>query len=365
LYNVRTFLYLEYVLLPIGMIIFWIRFKNFRFLIYTVIATISVYFLINIKASIHYFVILIPFLFIFLVSTFSEAYKNSYKVIRYFALMISSGLIITSFLFNLGFFLLLSDRGELDGDFGRSLKSTYSDVQDALGRYKNHEDYYQIILSKYVPNSVMRGTSSFAKLLYPPEKTEKEINYLDYQLRNGETDPRIIHALVTYHTLNPTADLIRNLYIKTQSIPEYIPIYREAVTVYENTSLKKVYFGSMLPFMFEHPKHWDHIEDGADNKVIVTGDNHDFIIKIRKQKENITNIDSHTNKTQRVSIFDQDVKKTECLIDSKYCGTLFEPFQIGEYFYYIEYVPKYEYPQDQTNSIIDTMDSIIESFTIK
>ena len=365
IYTLRKFLYLEYLLIPLGILVFWKKYQKLRFLTYSIVALPLIYFLFRLKPVMHYFIIIAPIFALFLGLSFLTFLHSRNKRVKYLFLFFIIVLIVITIIFDFAFFKFLSDKKGLKGDYGTSLAIVQKENEEKLKAYKHDKSYQEMFIINYIPLWIFHGTSTFAKMVYPFELTKKNLSLLEDRLKAVPSDPRVIRELITYYTTNPTRSTIDQLRLKKINIPGYKLIFDEVYYFYLANSFKKNYKSSILPFFFEHPQHWKIIEDYKNNKVVIKEDISSTVIKKSSFFEDLTN-PSNTYYSKDVNIFGKTVQRVECYTEvGKWCGVKFSPFQINKYYYQIEYITeKSVFKGKELSGSISAMDDTVDSFRI-
>lgn len=227
-YHLRRFFYLEYLLLPLGALVFWKNYPRLRFLVYLTLGLPLIYFLARVEPFIHYFAILLPILFLFLASGlfFLLSFKNS--ILKIVALGIFSALIGISVIFNIAFFSLLNEQKALKGDYGTTLIMAEREVKERLKKYQDNKEYREMVLASYLPKNLLYGNLPVAKMIYSPEETRGRLSLLEERLREVPEDARVHNELLAFYTSSPpTAEIVALLKKKSEALPGYQPIYEE------------------------------------------------------------------------------------------------------------------------------------------
>lgn len=363
-YKLKAIFYLEYALIPLGLLLFWKKYKKFRFLVYAIISTLLSYFAFHILPAIHYFAIFIPFIFIFLGLSLHELFfiNRLFKYLSYFLLF---SIVTISIAYNYSFFNLIKSKGGLSGDYGGIVGNSYPRTINKYFKYKNDKNFQEIIISSYMPTSMMYSPSSFAQMLYPYQDTKNNLNELDLNLQKFPDNPIIIRKLTAYYAANPTGLTLDILRDKSNDIPEYKSIYSEILNLYLQKNLKKLYTGNMLSFTFEYPQHWELIEDYETDSVRVSGDNYLIIIK-KNSSSSLEKISKSEYKTSNETIFNQKITRKDCFIDNKYCGSSFSQFTISNEKYQIEFSQNQDNPElNRIKNAKSIIDDVTASFRVK
>lgn len=362
-YKLKAIFYMEYFLIPLGLALFWKKYEKFRFLVYAIIATLISYFFLHILPSVHYFAILIPFIFIFLgFSLYKLLLIN--KLFKYLSYVLLFSIITISIAYNYSFFSLIKSKGGLSGDYGGILGKTYPERIKKFSNYKNYKNFQEIIISSYLFTSIMHN-SSFAQMLYPYHDTKNDLRNLDLNLQQFPDNPIIIHKLTGYYAANPTRSTIDILTKKFKDIPEYKSIYNEILNLYLQKNYKNLYTNNILSFTFEYPQHWKATENYEDDSVNIFGD--DYLLKISKNlNSSLQKITNAEYKKSNQTIFNQEITRADCFINDKYCGTSYSIFKINGESYQINFAAEQNYTESKDiKSAMSIIEDIITSLRIK
>lgn len=274
----RKFFYVEYLLLPFGIVVFWKRYKNLRPLVLAVLGTTIAYFILNLKPFMHYFIVLAPLLFLFLGCAFAFFLSSKQIFLKRGAFLLLFLLIGTSIVFNHSFFSLVNRQKVIQGDYGSAFMVTSEIMKKRYEKYKYTKDYEEMILSSYIPIYLIHGSSPLAKILYPEFHTKHNLESLEKRLTEVPEDTRASNQLIAYYTHTvPTKEILHFLRNKIATQSYYLPIYNEAYDVYLQYNYKRVYAGGTFAFVFEYPSHWI-VEEYPKTKVIVKTDDYRLII---------------------------------------------------------------------------------------
>lgn len=232
-YNLRRFFYLEYLLLPFGLLLFLLKKKELRSLVFITISLPILYFILNLVPHMHYYIVLTPFIFLFLGFAFSFLIFNKNKLIKFFSLLIFLGIIITSVIFNTSFFKLLDQKKTLKGDYGTTFFVTEKKARELLKNYEKDPYYQEMLLATYIPKDALYGTRPIGKMLYPYEETKKRLNDLEQRLKDVPIDSRVQNELIAFYTnSSPTEETIKLLKEKSKAIEGYRVIYEQILKLY-------------------------------------------------------------------------------------------------------------------------------------
>lgn len=342
IYSFRLLFYGEYLLLPIGIFLFWKRFPNLRFLVYSVFLLPLVYFLFRIDPQMHYFVIITPLLFIFLGTAIWSFMEFKNMLFKFFSLSIVVALITISLLYNVAFFNILNDLKSLQGDYGTTFIKSEEAAGRIFDRYKTDPRYKEMIIASYVPKHLVHGDIGIARMLYKSEVTKNYLSQLEARLKEVPEDARVYNELISFYTnVTPTLDTVRTLRVKNFSIAGYSIVYDEVYKLYLERNLKKAYAHGDFGVRFEYPQHWV-VEDQPKNEVIVKTDDYRLVIASSSSlfgaSPETTSLQNKTYKPTTASILDETLNGKECVTkENRWCGTSFETLQIGKHRYLIFY----------------------------
>lgn len=370
-YKLRTVFYAEYLLLPLGIFLFWKRFTNLRFLVYTTIALPFSYFILRVEAFMHYFIILTPLLFIYVSLALKFLLTSTKNYIRTASIVLFVAIIFSSIIVNLSFFDLLKIKKTLNGDYGNTYAANEPIIKGIRKKYNYSKEAEEVILTTYIQKTTLRGNSYLAKLLYSYSETKKRLLLLEKKLVSDPNDIRVQNELIAFYTATvPNIETIKLLYEKTKKIPGYEPVYQEAYDYYLDENFLKLAFVDGLRVKFDIPAHWESKEQTLD-KIIITGDG--FTIELKRIKEaNVGLIKKSKEKDKtynvdKVVVLKQNVIKTTCIYKNMYwCGSWYSPLRFGSFEYQIIYKKDnnelMEIKDTKLKGGLNVMDRIILSF---
>lgn len=231
-YQARKLLYIEYLLLPLSAYIFWKKYIHLRFLVYATFGLPCIYFVLKFAAFNHYVIILTPLLFLFLGVGFSTVISK--KLIRSTAIAVFVILIGVSILFNFSFFDLLQKQKVVNGDYGSTFARTQRLTEEYFQNYQQRDTTYQeILVSYYLPRSLLAQNVALTKLVYRYEEIQKRYPQLEEAFKKMPYDARIENELMVYYTHSPIArSTIERLGKLTQKYPQFLPVYNETYALY-------------------------------------------------------------------------------------------------------------------------------------
>ncbi|RJQ37740.1 hypothetical protein C4559_03325 [Candidatus Microgenomates bacterium] len=273
IFQAKKIFYIEYLLLPLGALLFYNKFKKFNFLVIVSFLLPILYFLFRIEPLMHYFIAFSPLLFLFLATAFYHlfSYKNNYLKIITVCLFVS--LIIESLLFNFAFFNILAEKKVLKGDYGTSFAISEKTTKEKYKKYSNSPNYNEIIVSSYVPKKEMYGFLPFPKIIFSNSYSKEEIASLEKQLIKMPDNDLIQMELLAYYTKNfPDIRVVKLLRTKNKQNPEFNLIYENVYSLYLEKNLRNAYSNDNgLKFSFEYPRHWK-LKSNLSQNIIIEND---------------------------------------------------------------------------------------------
>lgn len=238
-YILKQFYYLEYILLPIGIFLFYKKFKKIRFIIFPIVLLPFIYAFFKLEPHMHYYLIITPFLFLFLGTAFFYFFANNNKLIKYLALGIFTTLIAISVYFNYAFYQTIKNQKNIKGDYGLIFSEKEKETIKNFRNYVNDPFYEEMVIASYVPYSLMHGDIGISRMLFDPKKTERNMEALEQRLKQVPFDRVAQQELIAYYTSSvPSKKTVDALRIKSEKNPGLIPVYEE-VKNYYNEKVKK------------------------------------------------------------------------------------------------------------------------------
>jgi len=237
-YYLKQLYYIEYLLLPLGIFLFYKTFKKTGFLIFPVLLLPLIYTFLKLEPHLHYYLIATPFLYLFLATSFYYFFSNKNVLIKNLSRGLFAAIIIFSLYYNFAFYETVRDLKNIKGDYGQIFSETDKNTKRDYKGLKNDSYYGEMIIASYVPYSLTHGDIGIARMLYDAAETEKNMKSLEERLRKIPIDRRVQNELIAYYTREiPTKETIELLTKKSEEIPGYIYIYGEVLNVY-NESLR-------------------------------------------------------------------------------------------------------------------------------
>lgn len=272
---IRKISYLEYILLPIGVLLFIKRFKTFRFFAFAAIFLSLLYFILRFEPFMHYYIIILPLLFLFLGVALNFFILNKNLILKNLGFSVLLSLILVSFLFNFFFFRHLREKGSFEGDYGTAFYVSSKERNERITNLKDISNK-EAFLESFIPLNYAFGFQPLGKMLYGDLK-EEEIPFLEEKLTKEVENQKVKHQLLAYHTKNElsleTVDFLRK---KVSEIPRYESLYKEVYQYYLSSNFKKEYTHRAFGLRFFYPEHWEvkELKDG----IIISGDGYGLII---------------------------------------------------------------------------------------
>lgn len=221
-YELKRIFYIEYILLPVGIFLFWLKNKGLRTLVYIIILLPIFYFIAGVVPHMHYSIILTPFLFLFVSFALSYFISSQNNLIKTTSILIFTILVLNSILFNSSFFQFLKDKKGLRGDYGPIFSVTEKKSKDLFKGYEKDSYYNEMLLTSYLPRDQFYGNTPVGRMIYSKKETEKNISSLEKRLINIPVDPRIQNELIAYYSFDkPTKETLSKLQKKSKEIKGY------------------------------------------------------------------------------------------------------------------------------------------------
>lgn len=238
-FNLRRIFYIEYLLLPLGLFLFWKKNKKYRILVYTSILLPVLYYLSSVVPHMHYFIILMPFIFLFLGFSLYTLLSDKRPLIKYSGGIILISILLTSLIFDFSFFNFLSQKKNIRGDYGTVFFISEKKAKDSLKGFEKDPKYNEMLLASYMPKDAVYGDQPLGKMLYPYNKIEYRVSSLDKRLSEVPVDEEAKRELIAYYTSpKPTKDTINLLERKTKIIAGYKDILSEVEKLYTSQNSK-------------------------------------------------------------------------------------------------------------------------------
>lgn len=238
-YFLKQLYYLEYLLLPIGIILFYKLFMKIRLIVFPIVFLPFVYAFFRLEPHIHYFLIISPFLYLFLGVAFCYFFSNKNSLIKYLSVLAFLLIVVTSLLYNFSFYSTVASQKNIKGDYGPIFSETEKKTKVNFQKFANDSYYKEMIIASYIPYSLTHGDIGIARMLYDPKVTEQNLNNLEERLRLVPIDRRVHQELIAYYTREtPSRVTIEMLRKKSEQIPGLEPVYEE-VKNYYNEKVKK------------------------------------------------------------------------------------------------------------------------------
>lgn len=352
--KLRKIFYIEYLLIPLGFFIFLKKYKKLRLIAYSIALLPIIYYLLKIESFMHYYIIILPLLFLFLATSLDYFLANRHKLLKFTGFVILLSLIIESIAFNFSFFELINKQGSLKGDYGSTYRNSNQENENNLATFKNSSDYQEIKLSNYIPYSELLGYLPIPKMIFNYNDKDKRIAHLENLWKQNNKDPRIGQELLALNTIEPlTKKKVDELWTKQQNISGYKRIYELVKNTYLGDNYKANYYSGTFAFSLDYPSYWT-LKDSKD-QINLYFDK--YIISI----EELNNYHGLDNNLKKVNLLNQGINKIECKNKENWCGTSYLPIKVGNNYYILKFSGeenKSYSPQTANKAIEEVINSI-------
>ena len=238
-YTLKQFYYLEYILLPIGAFLFYKLFKKIGFIVFPIFTLPFIYAFFKLEPHIHYYLIIAPFLFLFLGVAFNQLISNKNKLIKYSSISLFCLLVGLSLYYSYAFFETVRNQKNIKGDYGLIFGVKEKETKQIYSPYKNDVHYEEMLIANYVPYSLSHGDIGISRMLYDPKKTERNMQELETRLKEVPLDRGAQQELIAYYTKEiPSKRTVEALRIKSEKNLGLVSVYEE-VRNYFNEKAKK------------------------------------------------------------------------------------------------------------------------------
>lgn len=279
----RKGLYIEYIMLPLGILVYFYKFKKIILLPLSLFTMTFIYFILKFESFIHYFIIVIPLLFLFIGVAFDSLLKSKVHLIKYIGIIILISVIVASVSSNVAMWYLVRGKETLGGDYGTPYVASARISNEQLKEFKEQSDYDEIFLSNYIPLEYIYGYLPMGRILYS-NVTDKDVINLEDHLKNNSKDPRVKQKLISYYTRSfPSLESLEIIKLKKRDIPQYDFAYQLVLKDYMAKNYKREFISGRLGVSLFYPEHWKTEE--AESKIVLTGDN--YLLSVVKRNDNI------------------------------------------------------------------------------
>ncbi len=238
-YFFKQLYYLEYILLPIGAFLFYKLFKKTGFIVLPIISLPLIYAFFKLEPHIHYYLIIAPFLFLFLGISFYYLLSNKNKFIKYLSAFLFLTLIIFSLYYNFAFYQTIRNQENISGDYGLIYSEKEKETKKNFKDHKSDPKYSEMVIASYVPYSLMHGDIGISRMLFDAAQTKENMNILENRLREVPIDRTFQHELIAFYTRQvPSKKTVEELRIKSEKNLGLVPVSEE-VKNYYNEKVKK------------------------------------------------------------------------------------------------------------------------------
>ncbi len=285
--TIRRIFYFEYLIIPLGIVLFLKKFRNFKFLAYSIITLPFVYFILKLEPFMHYYIITIPVLFLFLAVGFNSLIFNKNLFLKFGSRTLLIVIIIASISFNATIFELLRSKGSFRGDYGIAFYKSEKEIKDKITQFKKQSDYNEIFLASFIPLNYTYGYLPHGRILYG-EISEVNLLKLEEKLKEDSKDPRVKQKIIAFYTKKaPTLETLDVLRNKKNDIPQYEPLYNLVLSDYLSKNFKKEHRSVKLGIKFFYPEHWTVKE--TNTGILINGDG--YLVYIKKSEREKTKVE--------------------------------------------------------------------------
>jgi hypothetical protein len=264
-YYLRQFFYLEYLLIPAGMILFWrMSRKNTPIISATLLLPLTYYFL-KVEQPMHYHIIIAPVIFMFLGYVLYRIITSKFRLISIAGIGVLILLLTTSVIFNYSLYALIRSQSGTKGDYGRTYGYEKERISAKLSPYRTDPAYPEMYLSNFINPRYFRGTDPVPRMLYPRSDTQKNLASLFTRLGEVPEDRRIDFELTSYFTDPPNIRVLRYLTKNSKNSRGYAVFLQEYIDIYLNYIQDRgIYYvkGKNLDISFEMPHTWRDTDEG-------------------------------------------------------------------------------------------------------
>lgn len=340
-FTLRMFLYITYILLPLGFFIAIKYYKNLWPFSLSALFLPVAYYILHLEPFMHYFIIVMPLLFLFIALGIAH-FSNLGKKYRALSFILLSFFIICLLLFDYAFFSILKNKEYLGGDYGATYKKQQIEINIRLNQYHYLKHPEQGMLVSYIPLRFMYGFLPLGKILYPQKYSEERLRKLEYKWRDRPDDWETKFAIFTVLTKTPpTQKNIDFLFQKKATLPLYEELYNEAEGYFRSQNFLRKYVSEDLGMRLYYPEHWRAEEN--DKGILLINENSQTIIeKISSSSFDMTKQSTSENTwdfDETAEINGNEITMAMCTTsDFKLCGLTFYPFYLKNQPYSITYI---------------------------
>ncbi len=265
IFELKKVLYIFYILLPIGMILFYKLFPKVRILLLISIGIPILYLALNIDPLMHYYVMLLPLLFLFISTGIVWIIKKN-NVGKICGITVISLILITFILFNFAFFTLVYKGYGLKGEYGKAYIVHKKRIQESLTKFNNSPHYKEMAATLPVSKQHMLGFHPIPKMLFTYSAIRSNIRELDNKVKSTPPDPRALLQLFYFYSYPeiPHKHKLREMREKAKTYSGYNELYNSLYEIYLSQNLKKHLSNQALSIRLEYPQHWKVIKNSQD-----------------------------------------------------------------------------------------------------
>ena len=232
-YSGKYIFYLEYMLVPIGAILFLRLYKKISFIIVPITLLPFIYAFLKLEPHIHYYLIISPFMFLFLGIALNHFISLENNPIKYILISLFTIIVGFSIYYNYAFYQTINDLRNIKGDYGLIFSEKEKETGKIFQKNMNDPRYKEMIIASFVPYSLSRGNIGIARMVFDSKKTEENLTILEKRLAQVPDDRRVHLELIAYYTKNiPSSETLELLKTKSEHNPGIKPVYNEVLNFY-------------------------------------------------------------------------------------------------------------------------------------
>ncbi len=333
-YNVGKLTYISYLLVPIGLIFFWLKSTHVRFFVLVTVAYVLLLFAAGIEPLMHYYILLIPLLSLFIGFLFSYLIRS--KLFAFLGIGLLCIYLVSLVGFDTGFLLFLGLKGGLGGEYGSGYSNSEKSVQEKLSMFKNYPNYSELELIYFASPQYFHGYMPMGKMIFPYAELKKNEAQREKQFIQTPTNPLLQTEIFAYYTQssNPSWQSVVALKEKSRVHNVFDFIYQQVVNDYVNINYKNLY--ETTDFLLLYPRHW--IRKDIQRGVELTDKT--VVIKIQKILDPKDIVPFNGDEAiQHVSIADKTVNMQTCFSNSLWCGDIYAPLLLRSADYQLTVYP--------------------------
>lgn len=359
-FSSRKVFYLQYIFVPVSIVIFWLRNSKYRIFVYSALLVPTLYFVFRIHPKIHYFIVLLPFLFLFVGDSTSYLFKKNF-FFKFTIIFLLICFFAASVLFHKSFFSFVGVRGSLSGDYGDTYKNYQKNIENKFQDYLSNPDLEEMILSYSVPETTFIGTSQFPLMLFDYVSVKNEISALEKQYKKVPVDRRAFNKLIAYYTREINSETLMVLRDKRKQYPFYGRIYNMTFDRYLKSNWLR--YHRVEGFYIDAPRHWKVSTE--DELITVFGDKLKIEINFSKTNGYLEAEGVFENYSPHLNVLGNKAERRLCVGDGFICGVEFDPILYKKKVIRITYLPIDSITRKEFESSVQTLDAVVSSLRIE